>query len=29
MLAVGAVVITDNTRDFVRVPGLVLENWQR
>lgn len=28
-LAVGAVVVTDNTRHFARVPGLVLENWLR
>ena len=28
-LALGAVVITDNTRHFARVPGLVLENWLR
>ena len=28
-LAVGAVVVTDNTRHFSRVPGLVLENWLR
>jgi len=28
-LAVGAVVVTDNTRHFARVPGLVLDNWLR
>ena len=28
-LAVGAVVVTDNTRHFARVSGLVLENWLR
>jgi len=28
-LAVGAVVVTDNTRHFKRVPGLVLDNWLR
>lgn len=28
-LALGAVVVTDNTRHFARVPGLVLENWLR
>lgn len=28
-LAVGAVVVTDNTRHFMRVTGLVLENWLR
>lgn len=28
-LAVGAVVVTDNTRHFMRVPGLVIENWLR
>lgn len=28
-LAVDAVVVTDNTRHFKRVPGLVVENWLR
>lgn len=28
-LTVGAVVVTDNTRHFSRVPGLVIENWLR
>ena len=28
-LAIGAVVVTDNTRHFTRVPGLLLENWLR
>lgn len=28
-LAVGAVVVTDNTRHFSRVAGLVIENWLR
>ncbi|MDM0113490.1 type II toxin-antitoxin system VapC family toxin [Variovorax sp. J22R133] len=28
-LATGAVVVTDNTRHFARVPGLVIENWLR
>ena len=28
-LAIGAVVVTDNTRHFARVPGLVLDNWLR
>jgi len=28
-LAIGAVVVTDNTRHFSRVPGLALENWLR
>ena len=28
-LAAGAVVVTDNTRHFARVPGLALENWLR
>ncbi len=26
-LALGAVVVTDNTGEFSRVPGLVIENW--
>lgn len=26
-LAAGAVLVTDNTRHFARVPGLPLENW--
>lgn len=28
-LALGAVLVTDNTRHFARVPGLVIENWLR
>ncbi|MDQ0072514.1 tRNA(fMet)-specific endonuclease VapC [Variovorax boronicumulans] len=28
-LAVGAVIVTDNTKHFARVPGLVLDNWLR
>lgn len=28
-LAIGAVVITDNTRNFTRVSGLAIENWVR
>ncbi len=28
-LATGAVVVTDNTRHFARVPGLLFENWLR
>jgi tRNA(fMet)-specific endonuclease VapC len=28
-LSLGAVVVTDNTRHFARVPSLVLENWLR
>ncbi len=28
-LAIGAVVVTDNTKHFMRVPGLVIENWLR
>lgn len=28
-LSIGAVVVTDNTKHFSRVPGLVLENWLR
>lgn len=28
-LAHGAIVVTDNTRHFGRVPGLVIENWLR
>lgn len=28
-LSLGAVVVTDNTRHFKRVSGLVLENWLR
>lgn len=27
--AVGAIVVTDNVREFARVPGLVVENWLR
>lgn len=26
-LALGAVVVTDNVREFERVPGLIVENW--
>lgn len=26
-LALGATLVTDNTREFTRVPGLRLENW--
>lgn len=26
-LFIGAVLVTDNTREFVRVPGLNFENW--
>ncbi len=26
-LALGAVLVTNNTREFERVPGLVVENW--
>jgi len=28
-LAQGATLVTDNTREFSRVPGLLLENWLR
>ncbi|MGO4395902.1 type II toxin-antitoxin system VapC family toxin [Variovorax sp. M-6] len=28
-LAIGAVIVTDNTKHFSRVPGLVIENWLR
>lgn len=28
-LSLGAVLVTDNTRHFTRVPGLVVENWLR
>jgi tRNA(fMet)-specific endonuclease VapC len=28
-LAIGAVVVTDNTKHFSKVPGLVIENWLR
>lgn len=26
-LAIDAILVTDNTREFSRVPGLILENW--
>ncbi len=26
-LALGAVLVTDNVREFSRVPGLAVENW--
>jgi tRNA(fMet)-specific endonuclease VapC len=28
-LAIDATLVTDNEREFVRVPGLSLENWLR
>lgn len=28
-LALGMVVVTDNVREFARIPGLVVENWLR
>jgi tRNA(fMet)-specific endonuclease VapC len=28
-LSLGAVLVTDNTRHFQRVDGLVIENWIR
>jgi tRNA(fMet)-specific endonuclease VapC len=28
-LAVGAVIVTDNTKHFSRISGLVIENWLR
>jgi tRNA(fMet)-specific endonuclease VapC len=28
-LAMGAVMVTDNVREFSRVPGLEVENWRR
>jgi tRNA(fMet)-specific endonuclease VapC len=28
-LSVGAVFVTDNVAEFSRVPGLLVENWQR
>lgn len=27
--ALGAIVVTDNVREFSRVPGLIVENWLR
>jgi tRNA(fMet)-specific endonuclease VapC len=28
-LALGCVLVTDNVREFSRIPGLVVENWIR
>lgn len=28
-VSLGAVLVTDNTAEFTRVPGLAVENWQR
>ncbi len=28
-LALGCILVTDNEREFARVPGLVIENWLR
>ncbi|EAP1953431.1 VapC toxin family PIN domain ribonuclease, partial [Salmonella enterica] len=28
-IAAGAVLVTNNTREFERVPGLVLQDWAR
>jgi tRNA(fMet)-specific endonuclease VapC len=28
-LAIGAVLVTNNTREFERVPGLRVENWSQ
>jgi tRNA(fMet)-specific endonuclease VapC len=28
-LALDAILVTDNTRHFERIPGLIFENWQR
>lgn len=28
-LALEAILVTDNTREFERVPGLIIENWLR
>ena len=28
-LSLGAIMVTDNTREFARVPGLAIENWLR
>jgi tRNA(fMet)-specific endonuclease VapC len=28
-ICIGAICVTDNTRRFLRIPGLVVENWLR